>query len=137
MIIMDMIIHTGLQVTGKSTFARARFANYVYVSKDAMGRARHKSIRQEMLIRQALAQGQSVVVDNTNPSVTDRTALITLGREYGAVIIGYYFASHLQECLERNRKREGTARVPDFALYIKFKQLVMPPMPKALMSDIT
>jgi predicted kinase len=123
---MEMIILIGLQASGKSTFARARFANHAYISKDAMRNVRNKARRQEKLIRQAFEQGQSVVVDNTNPSVADRAPLIALGREYGARVIGYYFASHLKECLERNRQREGTACVPDVALYTTGRKLELP-----------
>ena len=35
--------------------------------------------RQNELINGALAAGRSVVVDNTNPTVTDRAAIIAIG----------------------------------------------------------
>ena len=123
---MDLIILIGLQASGKSTFARSRFADAVYVSKDAMRNVRQKWRRQEAMIRQALAQGRSVVVDNTNPTAADRAALVALGREYGARILGYYFASRIEDCLARNRQRAGRARVPEVALQVTRQKLERP-----------
>ncbi len=123
---MELVILIGLQAAGKTTFAHARFAEFIYVSKDAMRNVRQKGRRQEMLIRTALAQGQSVVVDNTNPTIADRAALIALAREYGASVTGYYFSSSLGECLLRNRRRTGRARVPDAAIYVFRHRLELP-----------
>ena len=123
---MRLIILIGLQASGKSTFARSRFADAVYVSKDAMRNVRNKARRQEALLRQALARQQDVLVDNTDPTLADRATLVALGREYGARITGYYFASRLAECLPRNRLREGKARVPDAALYATGSKLTVP-----------
>ncbi|MEI7832187.1 MAG: AAA family ATPase [bacterium] len=123
---MDLYILIGLQASGKSTFAQTRFAEHVYVSKDTMRNVKNKARRQEAMMRLAFGQGQSVVVDNTNPTVADRVALITLAREYEVPVTGYYFASHLEACLGRNRQREGTARVPDVALYATRSKLELP-----------
>lgn len=123
---MDLIILIGLQAAGKSTFARTRFADAVYVSKDAMRNVRNKARRQEAMIRKAFEEGQNVVVDNTNPTLADRQALIALGRAYGARILGYFFSSRVQECLERNLQRTGKARVPDVAIHATRRRLEIP-----------
>jgi hypothetical protein len=67
-----------------------------------------------------------VVVDNTNPTLEDRKELITLGRLYGAETIGYFFEVQVKQCLERNRAREGKARVPDVAIFATLKKLTRP-----------
>lgn len=123
---MELVILIGLQASGKSTFARAHYAEYVYVSKDAMRNVRQKGLRQQAMIRHAFEEGENVIVDNTNPSAAVRAELIALGRVYGATITGYYFSSRLDECLARNRLREGWARVPDGALFIFRRQLERP-----------
>lgn len=82
--------------------------------------------RQRQLVEEALGAGRSVVVDNTNPTLEDRADLIALGRSFGATLVGYYFESCLPDCLERNRLREGKARVPDVALYATRKRLRVP-----------
>lgn len=124
---MELVILIGLQASGKSTFARARFgAGHIYVSKDAMPNARNKERRQRQLVETALRAGRSVVVDNTNPTMAARATLIELGRMAGVEIVGYYFAADLRACLERNREREGSARVPDVALYVTNARLERP-----------
>jgi predicted kinase len=122
---MELIIFMGLQASGKSTFYRLHFAaTHTYVSKDLLHK--HKGRRQMQLVEEALQAGQSVVVDNTNPTLLDREQLIRLGHEYGAKVIGYYFETSMRESLERNKTRLGKARVPDVAIYVTAKKLVPP-----------
>jgi predicted kinase len=124
---MELVIFIGLQGAGKSSFYRARLAtSHVLVSKDRLRNNRRPGRRQRQLIEEALQAGQSVVVDNTNPTVHDRVELIELGRHQGATAIGYYFESRLEDCLERNRLRTGKDRVPDVALLSVAKKLELP-----------
>src|SRR5204863_5766194 len=88
--------------------------------------APRKNERQAQLIRSALAAGASVVVDNTNPAVADRTAIISIARTFDARIIGYYFAATTREAVGRNRGREGKQRVPDVAIFTTAKRMVAP-----------
>ena len=124
---MDLIIFTGLQASGKSTFYSTYFAaTHNYVSKDALRNNKNPNKRQFQLIESALQTQHSVVVDNTNPTIEVRKPLIELGRVYGATIIGYYFVPDLSQSLKRNRQRTGKAKVPDVALYTTHKKLEAP-----------
>ncbi len=124
---MELVILIGLQGAGKSSFYRARFAaTHAWVSKDHFPNNRRPARRQRHLIEEALGAGRSVVVDNTNANQADRAELIALGRAFGARVVGYYFESRLNDCLERNRQRMGKRRVPDVALYATCKRLVAP-----------
>jgi predicted kinase len=121
----EMIIFIGLQGSGKSTFFRTYFAGtHAYISKDLLRNNKRPSRRQHQLIEEALQSGQSVVIDNTNPTKEEREALISLGKHYGAKIIGYYFESQVSQALERNKQRTGKARVPDVAIYVTASKLV-------------
>lgn len=123
----EVVILIGLQAAGKSTFYRARFApSHALVSMDLLRNNRRPGRRQLVLLDEALRTGRSVVVDNTNPSPQDRAALIDLGRRYGARVIGYYFAPEPTASLERNRAREGRARVPDVAVFATLNRLQPP-----------
>jgi predicted kinase len=123
----ELVVFVGLQTSGKSAFFRERFAaTHEHVSKDLFRNNKDPNRRQAQLIEAALRAGSSVVVDNTNPTVEDRRALIELGRRFGARIVGHYFDSTVRQCTERNRLRAGKARVPDVAIYATAKKLVPP-----------
>jgi predicted kinase len=123
----ELVLFVGLQGSGKSSFYRARFAgSHDLVSKDRFPNNRNPARRQRRLVEEALAAGRSVVVDNTNPTAPERAELIALARAFGTRVVGYYFESRLADCLERNRRREGKARVPDVALYTTRKRLCRP-----------
>jgi predicted kinase len=124
---MEIVLLVGLQGSGKSTFYRAHYAaTHVLVSKDRFRNNRRPQRRQMQLIEDALKEGCSVVVDNTNPTVEDRAPIITLARSYGARAVGIFLDSCLSDCLERNACRSGRERVPDKALHITHKRLRKP-----------
>jgi predicted kinase len=124
---MELVIFVGLQAAGKSSFYRARFADtHTLVSKDLSRNARSRQARQMALIDQALQRGESVVVDNTNARIQDRSPLIAMGRVSGATLVGYYFEAGISECLCRNALRQGHARVPAVAIYATARKLDRP-----------
>jgi predicted kinase len=123
----DMVLFVGLPGAGKSTFFRQRFAaTHVHVSKDNLRNHRQPARRQQELLRQALVDGRSVVVDNTNASVEERAELIAEARRQGARTIGYFFDATARECVARNREREGRARIPAVGIFATAKRLVPP-----------
>ena len=123
----ELVILVGLPGAGKTSFYRARFAaTHVHVSKDLMRNRRDRQKRQLALIDGALAAGRSVVVDNTNPTAADRTALIEVARIRGADVIGYVFATPAAECSRRNRGRVGRERVPEVAIRAAAKRYQRP-----------
>jgi predicted kinase len=123
----ELIIFVGLPASGKSTYYHERFGStHVHVSRDLMLKVRQSESKQLREIGEALAAGKSVVVDNTNPSVESREPLIAMGRRHGARIIAIHFDADVKTALARNRLREGTARVPDVAIFVTRKNLVAP-----------
>lgn len=123
----DCVIFIGLPASGKTTFYQRRFAEtHLHISKDHWPKASDKDARQADAMRAALSRGDSVVIDNTHPSAADRAPVITLAREHGARLIGYYFTATTREAIGRNRGREGKARVPDVAIFTKAKRMTMP-----------
>jgi predicted kinase len=126
---LECVIFAGLPASGKTTFYQQRFAaTHRHISKDNWPNATRKEARQAALIRQALGAGASVVVDNTNPSRADRGAIIALARAAAARVIGYYFDASTRAAVGRNRGREGSARVPDVAIFTAAKRMVAPAM---------
>jgi predicted kinase len=124
---MEVAILVGLPGSGKTSFYRSRFAGtHQHVSKDLLPGARDKGARQIGLIEAALRAGHSVVVDNTNPRSADRAPLIAAARRHGARVAGYLLDTARGECLARNRRREGRARVPDVAVHVAAARLEPP-----------
>ena len=66
------------------------------------------------------------MIDNTNPGLADRAAIIRIAHEFEARVIGYYFTASTREAVGRNRGREGKQRVPDVAIFTKAKRMVVP-----------
>jgi predicted kinase len=123
---MELAILVGLPAAGKTSFYRARLgATHAQVSKDLIASA-NKDRRQREQIDERLRAGESVAVDNTNPRRSDRAPLLSLGRERGARLVGYYFPTTPKACLERNRLREGKAKVPAVAVF-KSAKVMEPP----------
>ncbi len=124
---LECAILIGLPASGKTTFYHARLApTHLHISKDNWPNAQRKGDRQAQAISDALSQGRSIAVDNTNPSVEDRRAIIELARARGARVIGYYFDASTRDAVGRNRGRTGRQRVPDIAIFATAKRMVAP-----------
>lgn len=124
---LEVIILIGLQASGKSTFFRTHFAlTHAHVSKDLLHNTRNPTRMQQQLIEEALRIDRSVVIDNTHPTKEEREKLIALGHSYGATVIGYYFDVQIGQSLQRNKSRQGQARIPDVAIFTTLKRLVRP-----------
>lgn len=107
---MQLLLFTGIQAAGKSTFFRERFFDsHVRINLDML-RTRH---RERVLLRACLDAKQPLVVDNTNLARVDRARYIELARAAGFSVVGYYFRSVVAEVLPRNAGREGERRVPE------------------------
>ncbi|KZB83287.1 ATP-binding protein [Amycolatopsis regifaucium] len=123
----DMVVLIGLQASGKTTFFRRLFAGtHVHVSKDTFPNARRPQARQLRMLTEALGDGRSVVVDNTNPSPEEWVPLIEVARRHGAKVVGYWFPPDLAGSRRRNALRAGKTRVPDVGLYATLKRLRPP-----------
>jgi predicted kinase len=103
----------GLQGCGKSTWVRDHLAGtHAVVSKDHWPSARRREARQRRVVAELLAEGRSVVVDNTNPAVADRAPLIEAARSAGVGVRCVWVDTPLAVCLQRNAARTGRAQVP-------------------------
>jgi len=124
---VELVLFTGIQAAGKTSFYRERFAvTHAHVSKDAWPNARKKEARQRRLVEEYLRTGRSVVVDNTNPTPEEREPLIAIGLAAGARVSSYSFVVTVEEALRRNAARAGRARIDDVGIFAVAKRLVMP-----------
>lgn len=124
---LECVILIGLPGAGKSSLYREKFAGtHLHVSKDLWPNATKREDRQRKLIEEALASGKSVVIDNVNPTVADRAALIGIARTHGARVIGYFFDVNTRTAVARNAERTGRGKVPNVAIFTAAKRLQLP-----------
>lgn len=118
----NAIIFIGIQASGKSSFYHERFEDYVHINLDTL----HTRNKEKILLQECVESGCSFVVDNTNPTKADREKYIRAAKDNGYTIHGYYFQSSVSDCIARNRKREGKARIPDQAVAGTHRKLELP-----------
>ena len=117
----------GLQGSGKSTWVRAHLgATHAVVSKDHWPNARRREARQQREVAALLAEGRSVVVDNTSPAPEDRAALVAAARRAGVGVRAVWLDTPLPVCAARNDARQGRTRVPPAGLYGTAARFVPP-----------
>jgi predicted kinase len=106
---VEVVIFVGLQGAGKSTFYKERFfTTHVRVNLDML-KTRH---REKCLVQTCIETGQSFVVDNTNPTRTERSVYIQAATAAGFRVVGYYFQSRVEDCKRRNGQRLPDQQVP-------------------------
>ncbi|MEM7538151.1 MAG: AAA family ATPase [Chloroflexota bacterium] len=120
---MQAIIFIGLQATGKSTFYQSNFFHsHIRINLDML-RTRH---REKLLFQCCLEMKQPFVIDNTNPTPADRTRYISVAKEAGFQIVGYYFQSQLSASITRNQLRPPAQQIPDRGIRATHAKLVLP-----------
>jgi predicted kinase len=125
--VLECIILVGLPGAGKTTFFRRYFApTHVHISKDLWPNATGREARQRRLIDEALAAGRSVVIDNTNPTVADRAAIVSIARARGAEVRCYFIDVTTRAAVARNAGRAGKEKVPNVAIFTVAKRLQRP-----------
>lgn len=120
---MEAVIFMGLQASGKSSFYREKFIDtHIQLNLDML-KTRH---REHILFNACLAAKQPVVIDNTNPAKSDRQRYIIPAKQYKFTISGYYFHSSIEECKQRNSKRDGKSKIPLVGILATSKKLQLP-----------
>jgi predicted kinase len=123
----ELVVMVGVQGCGKSTWVAEHLAGtHHVVSKDHWPNARRREARQQRVVARLLAEGRSIVVDNTSPTPEDRAALVAAARAAGVPVRAVWLDTPLALCRERNEAREGRARVPLPGLLGTWTKLVPP-----------
>jgi len=120
---MQEIIFIGIQATGKSSFYLENFhKTHLRLSMDML-KTRN---REEILFTACLHGKQPFVIDNTNPTKTDREKYITTAKKHKFSTTGYYFKSSLADSLKRNSKRTGKENIPEIGIRGTYNKLELP-----------
>jgi len=101
-----LIICVGMSASGKTTYVLEHFPSFVYVNQDTL-KTKKKCLS---VAKAALDSGQSVVIDNTNPSSAIRSEYIELiGKQSSIESFCLCFDTPLHICLALNRFRASTS----------------------------
>jgi predicted kinase len=120
---MEAVVFIGVQASGKSTFYQKRFfTTHVRVSLDLL----HTRNRERQFLETCLRTGQPFVIDNTNPTKTERHPYIEAAKAARFRIIGYYFQSAVEDCKRRNEQRQAEHVIPLPGLLGTYARLELP-----------
>lgn len=120
---MQLIIFTGVQASGKSSFYLLNLAHsHLRINLDML-KTRH---RENMIFEACIASKTKMVIDNTNPTKADRARYIQKAKNASFEVISYYFETDLKSTLERNSYRTGKANIPEVGVRATYKKLEMP-----------
>ena len=103
------MIFVGIQGAGKSTFYKERYLDTHQRINLDMLKTRHRVRR---FFQACIETNQAFVVDNTNPTRTERIFYIQAAKEAGFRVVGYYFQSKVEDCKRRNEQRPSEKQVP-------------------------
>ena len=120
---MQLIIFTGIQASGKSTFYQQYFSStHLRINLDML-KTRH---RESIIFEAGLASKTKMVIDNTNPDDESRARYIQRAKDAGFEVIAYYFKTDLNSTLERNKQRQGKAYIPEIGVRATYKKIQVP-----------
>jgi predicted kinase len=120
---MEAIIFIGTQGAGKSTFYKKNFLNtHIRINLDML-KTRH---REQIFLKACLEAKQPFVIDNTNPTLTDRNRYIVPAKANNFQVIAYYFDTKFEKCKQRNSQRSEKEIVPLVGLLGTYKKLTLP-----------
>jgi len=120
----ELVIMVGRPASGKSTFTKRFFvpAGYVHVNQDTL-KTKDKCVK---AAKEAVANGKSVVVDNTNPSESVRGEFLAIAKAAGIPARCFSFTLDVDLSHHLNFYREkltngAVRRIPDIG-YNMFKK---------------
>lgn len=120
---MQLIIFTGVQASGKSSFYLLNLSHsHLRINLDML-KTRH---RENIIFEACLASKTKMVIDNTNPTRMDRARYIQRAIDAGFEVISYYFKTDLASTLQRNSHREGKAKIPEVGVRATYYKLEIP-----------
>lgn len=119
----EVIIFTGLQGSGKTTYFTNHFAaTHTHVSRDIL----RTPEREAAVIRECLQSGRSFVVDNTNATRAVRAPLIRQAKDAGFQVHSYFFEIPVRTAIGRNNHRKDKKPIPVPAILRMAKTLEPP-----------
>jgi len=156
-----IIFLKGLPASGKSTRARYMVTegkgDYVRVNKDDLrlmlfdkhwSSSREKLVVKvrDQIVREILESGRTPIVDDTNYAPKHYNTIKAIANAYGVEVVVVEMETSIAECIERNRNRPISERVPEHVIWDMYEKYILPRkqqelifaklLPKAIMVDV-
>jgi len=119
---LEIVVLVGIPGSGKTTLALSSYPNHKRINLDTL----HTRNKEDEEISNALANGQDLIIDNTNTTKKSRSKYVQMAKLFGVSIRAVYLQCPLELALERNAHREGRGHVPDSAVRFYYKVLQPP-----------
>jgi bifunctional polynucleotide phosphatase/kinase len=116
----ELIIMVGYPGSGKSTFVKKNFNDYLILSGDIL-KTESKILKQ---LEKGIDEGKSIVIDATNPSKEKRSVFIEIAKKKGIRVRIIHITTSIEESLLQNQKRD--IKVPKIAFYVYRKKFSEP-----------
>lgn len=117
-----MAIMIGIQASGKSTFCKTCLPNFTRINLDTL----HTRNKERIAIEEAFRNKEDIVIDNTNPMVSNREVYIQMAKKEGYQVIGYFMQSCVRDCIKRNETRTGKEKILAKAIAATSNKLELP-----------
>jgi len=124
---LDVILMVGYPGAGKTTYCKKYMVkpyDYAWLNRDTL----KTPARCLKFLKESLAQGRNVVIDNTNPTKKKRAEYIAIAKKFGANIRCFWVQLEKEEAEHMNayRFKLGGERVPTIAYNIFRKNFEAP-----------
>lgn len=124
----EMILLIGAPACGKSTFVKKYLRDYKVVSQD-LTKTRKKALK---LAEEVINEGESIVIDNQNKNIKERSNYINLALDYDIPVRAIYFDVDIDTCKERNKKRPKNKQVPAIVYNVYKKHFEYPELDEGI-----
>lgn len=118
----EVVILVGKPGSGKSSYFKQNLVDtHIRINLDMLsnrGRNRNARKKEACIFTACMLAKQSCVIDNTNPSASDRARYINDAKKHGFTVTVIEFRIHTEEAVRRNRQRRIEEQVP----YVAYKR---------------
>ncbi|XP_054035076.1 bifunctional polynucleotide phosphatase/kinase [Dryobates pubescens] len=131
----ELVVAVGYPGAGKSTFLKSHFvpAGYAYVNRDSLGSWQ----RCVAACQAALARGQPVVVDNTNPDPESRQRYVACAQAASVPCRCLHFTASLEQANTTFRELTQSGHPPVTAPVLhSYRKRFVPPSPSEGFSEV-
>ena len=119
---IEYVLMIGVALSGKTTYRKANF-NYEVVALSYFNNNRKKELE---YIESCLKEGKSIIVDDTNLTVSIRKQHIDLAKNFNAKVRGVFMNTSTALLEQRQKRRRDS--IPLQVIYKQIKELEVPTM---------